>query len=100
MVTAIPGQVYALHTTVREFMATAIEQRQAMLPLGRSFTNLYQPGDRGQHKRRPCLVLNRQQVVNTNMAVVTLAFFSTLCAPPPYPSENYSRTPFAVPLFK
>src|SRR5258706_11232282 len=97
MVTAIPGQVYALHTTVREFMATAIEQRQAMLPLGRSFTNLYQPGDRGQNKRRPCLVLNRQQVVNTNMAVVNVAFFSTLFAAPSSPPAKYSGRAFGFP---
>lgn len=98
MVTAIPGQVYALHTTVREFMATAIEQRQAMTPLGRSFTNLYQPGDRGQNKRRPCLVLSRQQVVNTNAAVVTVALFATFAAASTDHAESYARAVLAVPM--
>jgi hypothetical protein len=98
MVTAIRGQVYALHTTLREFMATAIEQRQAMSPLGRSFTNLYQPVDRGQHKRRPCLVLSRQQVANTNVAVVTIALFATFASGSTDHAESYARAVLAVPV--
>ena len=98
MVTAIPGQVYALHTTVREFMATAIEQRQAMSPLARSFTNLYQPADRGQNKRRPCLVLSRQQVANTNVAVVTVALLATFASAPVDHAESYARAVLAVPM--
>lgn len=98
MVTTVPGQVYALHTTVREFMATAIEQRQAMSPLGRSFTRLYQPVDRGQNKRRPCLVLSRQQVANTNGAVVTVALLATFGSTPADHAESYARAVLAVPM--
>ena len=98
MVSAIPGQVYALHTTLREFMATAIQQRQAMSPLGRSFTNLYQPTDRGQNKRRPCLVLSRQQVVNTDVAVVTVALFATFASGATDHAESYARAVLAVPV--
>jgi len=104
MVTAIPGQVYALHTTVREFMASALEQRQAMSPLGRSFTSLYQPVDRGHNKRRPCLVLSRQQVANTNGgAVVTVALLATFGSTTPTggvgdQAESYARAVLAVPM--
>lgn len=98
MVTAIRGQVYALHTTLREFMSTAIEQRQAMSPLGRSFTNLYQPMDRGQNKRRPCLVLGRQQVANTNVVVVTVALFATFGSGSADQAESYARAVLAVPM--
>ena len=69
-----------------------------MSPLGRSFTNLYQPVDRGQNKRRPCLVLSRQQVANTNLVVVTVALFATFASGSADHAESYARTVLAVPV--
>jgi hypothetical protein len=98
MVTAIPGQVYALQTNVREFMAAAIEHHAAMVPLGRSFTNLYQPVNPGPTKRRPCLVLSRQQVANINGAVVTVALLATFGSTPADHAESYARAVLTVPM--